>query len=394
MNISKYLIYFLPLALVSGPLISEIIIIFVSLNFLFFSIKNKIYFYYKNNFSRFFLFFYFIINISDLLSSDIFYSLKTSIPYLRYYFFVIAVSYCVSNDNKFIKNLFYSLSFTLICVAISGYVEYFFNYNLFLAKKIAQHRISGLFGDELIIGSYVARLIPLMILLKILLKIKKNIIFNCVLIFIYFIVFLSGERSALLLASISYFSYIFFSSINLYKKIIFLLVTFFLAISFIANNDILKSRLITETHNQIISNKNIYFFSEEHTGHYKAAFSMFLDKPILGHGPKTFRLNCNKENYIAKYSCTTHPHNFQLQLLAEIGIFGIMMTIIFLYSLFLFFKNLTLGFTKSSFVYLPILTFIMPFIPNGNFFNNWLSIISYFSISITIYLIFIKSEKN
>ena len=168
MNINKYLIYFLPSALVTGPLLSEIIIIFVSLNFLFFSIKNKIFFIYKNNFSKFFLFFYFIINISALLSSDIFYSLKTSIPYFRYYFFVISISYYVNNDSKFIKNLFYSLSFTLVCVAISGYVEYFFNYNLFLTEKIAEHRISGLFGDELIIGSYIARLIPLLILLKIL----------------------------------------------------------------------------------------------------------------------------------------------------------------------------------------------------------------------------------
>ena len=34
--------------------------------------------------------------------------------------------------------------------------------------------------------------------------------------------------------------------------------------------------------------------SETHEGHYKSALLMFLDKPILGHGPKTFRKKIQK----------------------------------------------------------------------------------------------------
>ena len=55
----------------------------------------------------------------------------------------------------------------------------------------------------------------------------------------------------------------------------------------------------------------------------KTAFNMFLDKPILGHGPKMFRVICKNEKYqVGIKPCDTHPHNFYIQLLAETGIIG------------------------------------------------------------------------
>ena len=69
---------------------------------------------------------------------------------------------------------------------------------------------------------------------------------------------------------------------------------------------------------------------------------MFKEKPIVGHGAKMFRVYCQKEeNFVANNACTTHPHNFYAQMLAETGIVGLIILMsIFIYICYLFLKNL------------------------------------------------------
>jgi len=395
MRISKYLIYFLPGALVSGPFLSEIVIIFVSLNFLYISFKKNLISYYQNAFSKFFLLFYFIINISSIFSGNIIYSLATSLPYCRFYLFAIAFSYIAKNEKGFLNNFYYILLFILSFVAISGYAEYLFNINFSndIAFVKEKHRLSGLFGSELIIGSYLSRLLPLSIVLAVFLK-KDNLYFIFFLIFIFFIVFLSGERTALFLAFISYITYLLFSSKSSIVKLTVVAITTLLVLYFVSTNSIIKHRLFGETKSQIYSQDKLYLFSKEHTSHYKAAIKMFIDSPLLGHGPKTFRVNCIKPIYYENiHSCTTHPHNFLLQLLAEIGIFGFSIVFLFFYSVFLCLKKIYEKSYPVYFYYLPFIVFSIPFVPSGNFFNNWLSMVSYLSMSLSIYLLFFKNKK-
>jgi magnesium-transporting ATPase (P-type) len=63
---------------------------------------------------------------------------------------------------------------------------------------------------------------------------------------------------------------------------------------------------------------------------------MFLDNPIFGQGPRSFRYLCFDEKFIKSDGiCTTHPHNTYLQLLAETGLIG------FFFVFLLFFSCLT-----------------------------------------------------
>ena len=40
-------------------------------------------------------------------------------------------------------------------------------------------------------------------------------------------------------------------------------------------------------------------------------------------GAKMFRFYCSKEeNFVSVTACSTHPHNFYAQMLAELGLFG------------------------------------------------------------------------
>ena len=128
-----------------------------------------------------------------------------------------------------------------------------------------------------------------------------------------------------------------------------------------------------------------YIFSPVHDTIYRTAFKMFLDKPITGHGPKMYRaLNEDPKYFINVNSGHSHPHNFYVQLLAETGIIGfsfLLLSLFYvLYSLARQFISIIFNKKKPFTDYQTCLLIAMiltlwPFSPNGNFFNNWLSII-------------------
>ena len=102
-----------------------------------------------------------------------------------------------------------------------------------------------------------------------------------------------------------------------------------------------------------------------------------------------FRINC-ADLISDNYSCSSHPHNFYLQILAETGIIGF---VIFLFIFFLFILNFIKFFnfkkqTINYFQYFALFSLIvqlLPILPSGNFFNNWLSLIMFYSLGYYFY---------
>ena len=98
--------------------------------------------------------------------------------------------------------------------------------------------------------------------------------------------------------------------------------------------------------------------------------------------------------------CTTHPHNFYLQLLSETGIVGMLFILLnFLYLIFiltkflykkLFLNTIELSNTKICLI-INFIIFLIPVLPNGNFFNNWLNMT--ILIQISFYLFIFNKDK-
>ena len=51
----------------------------------------------------------------------------------------------------------------MLLVTIDGYFQFIFDFNMLGFEKQNDHRLSGFFNDELILGSYLSRLLPFLI---------------------------------------------------------------------------------------------------------------------------------------------------------------------------------------------------------------------------------------
>ena len=418
LNLSKVLLILLPFSLITGPLFSEISILFISITLLYYSIKKKNYSYFSNNFFKIFLIFYAYLIFNSIVNFYNYEIVLKSFSYIRFGIFFCAIFFLFDKDKSLVTKLCISALICFASLIIDGYFQYFFDKNILGYSVSNVGRVSSFFGEELILGSYISRLYPIIFGLFLISSLKNEkkffAVFTIMFIFSEALVFLSGDRSAFFYIKLSAIFIILF--IRKYKifRFLVLISSIFLIVLISVFNENAKNRVIDKTlkqsglKNLLTDNKNltpdsknqeqIYIFSKQHHEHYLSAFKMFEKNKTLGIGPRNFRNYCSDEKYkISNLSCSTHPHNIYIQILAELGLIGFMFTIsIFLILLINVCKHMYLTFKGrilfSDFqicLISAMLISIWPFIPTGNFFNNWLSIISYFPVGL-----FLWSRKN
>ena len=159
----KYMAILLPPLLVTGSFLPDLVVSISSLFFIFYIIQNKIYFLFNNIIFKYLILFYFIINFSSLLSDNILFSLRSSFPYFRFIIYSLLIYYLCIKFQNFQKFFYYSLLSTFLVLIFDGYLQYFNGENLQGYLISPSSRLGGLFGDEKILGSYLARLFPLLL---------------------------------------------------------------------------------------------------------------------------------------------------------------------------------------------------------------------------------------
>ena len=119
------MIYFIPIALVTGPLIPDLLVSLISLIFLYEVFREKKFEYFKNKFFIFFIIFYFISMLSSLLSENIIVSLKSSLFYFRFGLLALCIYKNLNENSLNLRILFYFLLFDLILLNLDGYYQFF-----------------------------------------------------------------------------------------------------------------------------------------------------------------------------------------------------------------------------------------------------------------------------
>tara|TARA_B100002051_G_C16723497_1_gene633890 strand:+ start:851 stop:2101 length:1251 start_codon:yes stop_codon:yes gene_type:complete len=407
LNILFYQICFIPFLLVSGPFFPDLIVVLISITFVIFTIKENNLNLFKNYYVYFFLIFYILIIISATFSVDKYLSFKSVFFYFRFIIFFIAFKYIFekfeNSETIFFKFLLI-ISFILI---IDSFIQYYFDYNILGMKKIFSEghgdRVTGLFGKDEILGSYLSKILPILLAFYFFINKKKtNENFILLLLILFFLsIFISGERAAfiqMLMFTIMFFILVDFKNKKKYFAI-FLTAGLVLMTILVLTDKNKKVRMIDSVYNNF---KQGNIFSQYHQSHYMTGIKMFLDKPITGHGPKSFRVMCGNKKYMYnKYSCSTHPHNTYIQMLSEIGILGfLLILILFTYICFLLLKFFIHKLFKKQQIFdnsyviilIGLFVYLWPISPNGNFFNNWLSILFFLQIA-TLYLFDDKKQQ-
>jgi O-antigen ligase len=461
---SNYLIIIFPVLLITGAFLTDLAVILLGISFLFLSHRINRFSFIKENYFFFFLIIFFYLNFNSIFSFDPKISFRSTLPFLRIVIFIFALSFFLRFNKKLYLYFFLSFIFCIIILLLDSIYVIHNKTNIFNQLSIHNDRISSFFGTKLIMGSYVTRLLPLVLGLSFFLKLNKIQECNYLILLISFILVLfSGERLALIYWVMVFFFYIFLNFKKKYFYYFFIAVITVVSIFYFFDIKSLK-RLTTHTYSQYKETNSLINLSFRHYTHYLTAYRMFLDSKFLGHGVNSFRYLCQDEKYstlneiidahgikslsngyfeinlndkyytiksldggVEKYlfskkyftfyvtpgsyvskdqllfsnyefnnGCNTHPHNFYMQFLAELGLIGFaLFTSIFIFTLYKLTQCCYINFKKNisnrekglSLILLGVFMVMVPILPSGNFFNNWMMAITFLPIGFYLSLI-------
>ena len=356
-----------------------------------------------------FLFFlFFLLNIYFSVNQKI--SLISFLGIIKYVFLSAAILYCCKYIESFINSFSKFILIILILVCLDTLVQFFTGTDIFGHELLSAHgvRLSGPFGDEYIVGSFISKfaLISLFYLNK-----KKMIYEYIWIITIISIVFLSNERTASIICLASLIVYFILTPhYNIRKKFLCFFGIIIFIFSLFSMNTQLKEHFIKRTFQQLgfISNtvedyEHQSFWDSRWGAHFLTAIEINTNHPIIGSGLHTFRIECIDDRYDKIKSirymerCNTHPHNIYLEIYSELGtvffIFFILLNIYFTFKLFkiYFFKK---DYKKEASIIISL--YFMLFFPiqtSGSLFSTWNGVIYWVTIALCLDL-FKKSVKN
>ncbi len=401
-------VYFFPVSLIAGSLVVNLnIIIFILLGLTYFIINRiKVHL----NFSNIsLLLFFFVLITSSFLNKDLIgiSNFLKSILLLKFFLLYIFIETLIYN-KKINLNFFFKICLSVITLlAIDLVIQFLFGKNI-LGYEPWEGRITGIFEHEAIAGSYLQKIFIFSLSGALLIffpnKGKNFWFFTLILIIIIFGSFVASNRiSFLILFSLFIFLIVFYKIFrkNLFLSIVAVLPIFFYYyhtdvqtnikykgfINKIVQFSNLNKSTINETQPNIENTpkKNIL---NNHAKIYLTTYKSFKDSVLLGHGLKSFRYNCNSFLKEQNTLCSTHPHNYHLEVLHDTGIIGFILISLFAFSLvgktFFRIKSENLTNLEKIIISLILLNFLIELFPlksTGSFFTTWNGTLLWISIA-------------
>jgi len=398
----ELIVLFFPLFMIIGPAIINFILILCCFIFVKELLIKKINLKLVNTkWFYFYIFFIFYNVLNSFFSTDLNSALRASFGQLRFFFFALFIMYFVKN----IKNLDIMIRFwflLILLVTLDILVQNYFHQNIIGMPMPPGGRPSSFFGKEIIAGGYLAYMsIPVFFYFIQNLS-KINLTDKLFYFFLYSLILLAitltGERLSLL---IFLGSTVVISVLNFNIKKIFILFSFLLSFFFLVynTNNIFKSR-INDMAN-ILSN-----IPHSSWGRlWESSYMLFKNNLYFGVGLKNYRVDCDyqvdpRPQHPAQF-CSTHPHNFVLEILSETGIVGFVIFSLFFFLLIVQLSQIYKNYNKQNQLLqlclgniLILLIYVWPIKTSGSFFTTVNASYFWFNLGLALFCMKISSVKK
>lgn len=428
LNFLKFLFYIFPIIMMtsSGYLTVYFSIFVIFSLYYFFSNKIKI----NIKFLDYLVIFFFLILITSSLKNineiGSFIFLK-SLLNLRFAILFIIIRNII---NYKIINIYYIFIISLVCSTVLSFdifLQHLVGFDIFGNPPFAG-RYNGFFEHEAIAGSYLQKIFLFSLLSIFLSKIHKKAKFFSTIIFINILgagILLSLDRMPYLIFVFSIVILFIILKKHRFKLFAsFILVLFFFQI-FYKNYNVVKERyerimgqidipgisqiflynnkkILTpgkNINNDVLTDK----ITSDYLRIYIAAYNVFLEKPYIGSGLKSFLFECSKIRKFKEKNlrCSTHPHNIYLEILVSQGFIGI--SVFFIFIIILIIKSYV-NFISSKInnkdklirilFFLILILELFPFRSYGSIFTTVNGSLFWFMLAITSPCYYLKKKIN
>ena len=392
----------IPITYIAGNLVLNINIL-IFFMFFFGSFQLKIFQFKFNNIDKFVLIFFLYVLINGIINNYFNFDYKIeqnvvlykTLAYLRFFILYFVLRYLIHNNLLNYKLIFLFFGAVALFVSLDIIYQFFFRIDFFgFEAPIGDRRLAGPFGDEWIAGSFIQRFFLFSIFYFLIFnKLKDNWKFHFISLLILFIislgVIMSGNRIPAVMFFLSLVLLILFEK-SLRKNLIIIFIIFFTSMYvFGKNNETLK------LHYSSFVSKSIQvfdYFNEKYNPtrsgetritntyikEFETGIATWKQNKMFGGGIKSFYYNCAKIGKVNANlaGCSSHPHNYYVQLAAELGLIGLLLIIILF--LYIIIKTLSFIFYKNSFdekkilipFFILFLVEIFPFRTTGSFFTT------------------------
>lgn len=329
-----------------------------------------------------------------------------SLAYLRYLFLYLIIRFLINENIINFKIFFISVTVIISLLCLDLIFQFYFGVDFLGNKAIHPRRMSGPFGDELIAGAFLQRfaifsifLIP--VFYKGFLIKNSNLIFAVLFSLLIFSLIIAGNRIPFILFLLTIFTILILEkqARKYILPFLFLVTSIFLisfnqskSVNYHYGNIFYKAKQFIQFSQSEISIKDVekiknyqqeyvvnigdkkFQLTNTYMKEFNTGYKTWLVNKYFGGGIKSFGINCSKAGL---KNCGPHPHNYYLEILAILGLVGLLMVLIIFslifYSNFIkryFFKsNLSNNYLITPFVFV-FLAEIFPIKTTGSFFST------------------------
>ena len=348
-----------------------------------------------------FLFFYsFIITIFY----KNFYFVKNSFVFLKIIVFILSFNFLFKYNFLSFEKILKSFNIILILFLFDTIFQFIFEKNIFgfPIEPNNKIRLTSFFKEEYVVGGFLFRIFYPLVIFQIIYfqKDLKKFLFSLILfILLNICIFLSGERAPVVFILVFFLLSIFF--LKSFRKIFIMATGLILLLIFITLNinEKLKDRFITQTFDKTLRlSTNLNFKRNFLDNHYSATFvagyEIWKQNKFFGNGLRGYRINsCGKKSdelvkKVQKISnhgnliCNTHPHNFIIELLVDLGIIGLIFWLFFIFLIIKEINKKKLDKIRLDIFYgINFLVIFWPLLTHGSMFSSWNSSFFLFSLA-------------